>query len=563
MIHKSLLIVLAFLFATVTYAQDIETGKKVVKYLADDQLEGRYPGSEGDKKTLDFLDDMFYEDWMGKFSFGFQQPFTILTDIDIKKNTQLIAGKLKAALHKDFQPFVFSAEDSVNANLIYAGATMKNAPFDFGNKWALIYLNNEPDKMPVFRKLVEEVIMAQEKGAAGLLIASRHNPGSNDEFYPFHHSRSLVSLDLPVVQLSRDFLSSMINPSNITLRKLRKKDPEKINKKLVQINVSAQIKFNRNKSQTANVAAWVEGTKSNEWVIVGAHHDHLGYGGKGSGSRTPDVRAIHNGADDNASGVAMVMMLAEYYKDNPPERNMAFVLFGAEEMGLIGSKYFVNHLPFSKSRIKAMVNYDMVGRMKDSSLSISGVNTAGEYKPILKTWDQKPLNLALGEGGFGGSDHASFYSEQIPVLFFNSGLHDDYHTPADDVDKINFKGMKLIADLSVQLLDSLTNPDIELTYQESKKQKTGRHGSKMKVKMGIMPDVAGTTENGLGVDGVNAGGPADKAGIQKGDAIVQIGSKKIKNIYDYMHQLGELEKGDAVKVKVRRKGKVMELTVQF
>lgn len=544
-------------------AQNIETGKEVVNYLADDKLEGRYPGTKGDKLAIDFLDQMFYDDWMGKFSFGYQQPFEIQTGKEINRNTTLKIGRDKGKLNVDYRPFIFSGEIDIKGEVVYAGQSLKETNINLDGKWVLIYLDNEPNKTPSLRALVSEVIAARKQKALGLLIAARHDLTDEGEFYPFKFTRSIVSVDLPVVQLSREYLQQVIDGSNLSLRHLRKKEPGIINEKLGKLQAHVTVKFDQISAKTVNIAAYVEGTESNDWIVVGAHYDHLGYGGKGTGSRTPERHAIHNGADDNASGVAMVMMLAEYYKENPPESNMAFVLFGAEEMGLIGSKYFVENLPFPKAKIKAMVNYDMVGRVKDSALSISGVKTAKEFQSLLEQWHKKPLNLSLGGGGYSGSDQAAFYSESIPVLFFNSGLHDDYHTPDDDIDKINFMGMEWVADLSVDLLDSLASPDFDLTFNKAKTNRGGRYSDKMKVKMGIMPDVAGTTKNGMGIDGVSPDGPADKAGLKKGDAIVEIDGNEINNIYDYMHQLAEFKKGQKVKVKVRRDDKIIELELQF
>ncbi len=557
----SIVFLLTF-FAQNIFSQNIATGKEVLEYLAADEQKGRFPGTPEDKDIQKFLDKKFYKGWMGKFSFGYIQPFTIQTGISIGKPTSLQVANV-VATPDDFAPFVLSAETSAIGQLIYAGQTMKNTNVDVAGKWALIYLDNENDLALSFKYLFSEIMEAKEKKAKGLVFAARNNLTKEGEFYPFNYTRAVVSLNIPVVQVSRNFLQQVMEKQGLTLRKLRKSSPKKINKKLEDIEVQVTIDFDRELTKTANVAAYVEGSESNEWVVVGAHYDHLGFGGRGTGSRAPDEHAVHNGADDNASGVAMVMMLAEYYKKNPPKSNMAFVLFGAEEMGLLGSKHFVKNLPFPKEKIKAMVNYDMVGRVEDSALSISGVKTAEEYESLLSHWQKDPLKLSLGGAGFSGSDQASFYSENIPVLFFNSGLHEDYHTPDDDIEKINYPGMEMVAELSVKMLDSLTNPAFDLTFQKAKSNNKGRYGKKIKVTLGIMPDVAGTTKNGLGVDGVTAGKPADKAGIKKGDAIVEIGGKKVANIYEYMHHLSELKEGQKVTVKVRREGEIISLPVQF
>lgn len=554
---------LLFFSIQLVQSQNIETGKKVIQYLADDKLEGRASGTRGDKMARDFIDKWFYDNWLGRFSFGYQQEFEISTDLKIDKSTELKINGLDALLHEDFVPFVFSAEGNYDVEMVYAGNHLSRDSQDFEGKWVLIYLSDDNDERPSFRTIINKIMTAREHNASGIILASQQDMTPNDEFYPFKFSRSAVSLDIPVMQISREFLQKLLLVKDLSLRKLRKMSVEKVNKKIGNFSIKSNVKFEHINKTTANVAGFIEGYESNEWVVVGAHYDHLGYGGYGSGSRVPDETAIHNGADDNASGVGMVLMMAEYYKKHPPKSNMAFVLFGGEEMGLLGSKYFVNNLPFPKEKIKAMVNYDMVGRVEDSVLKIIGVNTAEEFKPLLEQWQRDPLNLSLGKGGYSGSDQAPFYAENIPVLFFNSGLHDDYHKPTDDVEKINYEGMEWVGDLSVRLLDSLTSSTFKLTFQKGEERKEGNYRTTMKVKMGIMPDVAGAVKDGLGVDGVTAKGPADKAGITKGDVIIKMGENKISNIYDYMHQLKKLEKGQELKVVVKRDGKEVEIKVQF
>jgi Zn-dependent M28 family amino/carboxypeptidase len=544
-------------------SQNIETGKKVIQYLADDKLEGRAPGTKGGKMAREYIDQWFYDHWLGKFSFGYQQEFDISTDLKIDKSTVLSIDGVNAVLNEDFTPLVFSAEGTNDAQMVYGGTHLTRKSMDFEGKWVFVYLSDDDDEKPSFRTIINEVMTAREHKASGIILASQQDMTPNGEFYPFKFSRAVVSLDIPVMQISRDFLQRLLVTKDLSLKKLRKMSVEKVNKKIGAFSIKSNVKFEHINKTTANVAGFIEGYESNEWIVVGAHYDHLGYGGYGSGSRVPDETAIHNGADDNASGVGMVLMMAEYYKKNSPKSNMAFVLFGGEEMGLLGSKYFVDNLPFPKEKIKAMVNYDMVGRVKDSVLKIIGVNTAEEFKPLLGQWQRDPLNLSLGKGGYSGSDQAPFYAENIPVLFFNSGLHDDYHKPTDDVEKINYEGMKWVGDLSVRLLDSLTSPSFNLSFQKGEERKEGQYRTTMKVKMGIMPDVAGAVKNGLGVDGVTAEGPADKAGITKGDVIIKMGENKVSNIYDYMHQLKKLEKGQELKVIVKRDGKEVEIKVQF
>ena len=240
--------------------------------------------------------------------------------------------------------------------------------------------------------------------------------------------------------------------------------------------------------------------------MIGAHYDHLGMGGPGSGSRLMDSMAVHNGADDNASGVAgMLEMAAKLSKDRASlKRSIIFVAFDGEELGILGSKYFTEHPPVKLNTIMAMINFDMIGRLKDESpaIMIGGMGTAKESAGILDSLDNGGIQLNYSLEGFGPSDHASFYAEDIPVYFFSTGAHEDYHTPDDDFDRINYAGEKGVLEIALQLVEELANRDTFLTFQEAgPKEQAGRGGYRFKVTLGIMPDFAGTTTGGLGVGG--------------------------------------------------------------
>jgi Zn-dependent M28 family amino/carboxypeptidase len=328
-------------------------------------------------------------------------------------------------------------------------------------------------------------------------------------------------------------------------------------------SISGHTKIDVHKSTSGNAIAYRTVDDSDEWIVIGAHYDHLGWGGYGSGSRSPERHEIHYGADDNASGTALVLMLADYYATQNPNVNLAFILFAAEEQGLIGSKYFVENSPIAMEKIRAMLNFDMVGRVQENRISISGTSTAKEFEGILSHFQNKPLEIAMSGGGFAGSDQASFVSEDIPVLFFNSGLHEDYHTPEDNIEQINFEGIQQVGALSIALIDSLSHPDLSLTFQKQKQEEKVRHGGGMKVTLGIMPDVTGRVEKGLAVDGVRPGGPAEIAGIVKGDVIHKIDEFEIENIYDYMESLSKFKKGQQVELQIVRDEKPMTLKVEF
>ncbi len=295
-----------------------------------------------------------------------------------------------------------------------------------------------------------------------------------------------------------------------------------------------------------------------EYIIIGGHFDHLGMGGPGSSSRAVDTTGIHYGADDNASGIAAMIEIAEKFAardDN--KRSIIFAGFAAEEMGLLGSKYLASHMPVKAEKINAMINLDMIGRLKDNNLlQISGVGTAGELEnTIIRHNDTTILKTALSQEGYGPSDHSSFYGIDIPVLSFTTGAHLDYHTPYDSPDKIKYEGLADISSLVYDISKELAN-NKKLAFKESgPKTPANRAMRRNGVTLGIMPDFAGNVKNGLRADFVTPGGPADLGGMKKGDIITAINGKEINNIEDYMYRLSQLEHGENIQVEVLRDDK--------
>ena len=330
-------------------------------------------------------------------------------------------------------------------------------------------------------------------------------------------------------------------------------------------------KFNFNKGihgegrtmQTANVVAFLDNKRSHT-IVIGAHYDHLGTDGQGSSLEPNPADKIHNGADDNASGVAGVLELARYYAGNNVREgnNFLFICFSGEELGLLGSKYFTEHPTVDLSTVNYMINMDMVGRLDRSTntLFVSGVGTSPVWQPLLERCSSPSLLIRTDSSGVGPSDHTSFYLKDIPVLHFFTGGHSDYHRPSDDWEKINSSGEAKILDVIIALNAAL-DVGPKLTFLQTRnKSLAGR--ATFKVTLGIMPSYS-ATEEGLKVDGVTDGRPAHKAGIQTGDVIIEMGPFRISNIEDYMKALGEFEKGQTVPVKVRRSNEVLTFSVTF
>ncbi len=317
---------------------------------------------------------------------------------------------------------------------------------------------------------------------------------------------------------------------------------------------------------THNIIAVVPGKDKrlkHEYIVVGSHYDHLGMGGEGSGSRRPDTLGVHPGADDNASGDAVVLELARHFKKARPARSIIFAFFGAEEQGLVGSKQFLEwmkhddrrriNLPKTKNGIVAMVNLDMVGRMRDKAMSVSGTGTSSSFKAMVEeVAEQTGLHVACVPDGYGPSDQASFVAQDIPVLFLTTGGHMEYHTPADVPSTLNYDGMQQTLEFSRELIARLAAMPETPDYISVPSSQKMSH-AKFKVTLGLMPDVMGaSTIPGLRADIVVAGKPAHNAGIRSGDIIQEINGKPLKDINEYMELLAELQPGTTIPVKVLR-----------
>jgi hypothetical protein len=335
----------------------------------------------------------------------------------------------------------------------------------------------------------------------------------------------------------------------------------------VEVNAGSEVKVER--SATRNVVMVLNGEDENlrdEYLIIGGHYDHLGMGG--SSSRAGDTVAVHHGADDNASGVAGFIEIAEKFAltEKGNRRSIIFAGFSGEESGLLGSKYFTENPPVNLSKVNAMINLDMVGRLRDSgSLQVGGIGTSPILKELIVSLvDTNSINLSLSEEGSGPSDHSAFYGKDIPVLFFTTGAHLDYHTPSDTWEKLNYQGMASVSDIIFNVAEKLANDDNKLAFTEAgPKQEAVRTMRRQGVTLGIMPDFAGNIKNGLRADLVTPGKPAALGGMKKGDIITAINGKSINNIQDYMYRMGQLKHGETINVEILRNGKKEVLLIQL
>lgn len=563
----------------------VEDLKTNIEYLASDSLKGRKSGEEGDLLAAEFIRSKFENAGLELlYDDGFQK-FGLVTSAEVGEENSLEVNNKSFEGEKDYLPYAFSANTEVEATVVFAGYGMEINKdtlqwndfegVDVEGKWILA-LQGDPDMDNIQSPFVEyssersKALTASDKNAAGLILVAGPLFNENDELSSLFFDKNSSRYPIPILQVTRRLANQILSETGETVESLETKMLEQ--KHPVQLTTNVKITANVNvllkETETQNVVAMLPGTDpnlKNEYVVVGAHFDHLGMGGQGSGSRTIDTIAVHNGADDNASGVAAVIELAEKLaSEEKNRRSIIFAAFGAEEMGLVGSKTFTANPPVKTNEVVAMFNFDMVGRLDTTTnaISIGGTKTAIETEDILK--DLNPgFELAFSEEGVGPSDHASFYLQNIPVFFISTGAHSDYHTPGDDAKTINYEGERKVTEYAHVLVLEVANRDSALTFQEAGAKFQRSRGGRFKVTFGIMPDYAGLEKRGMRIDAVTKGKPADKGGMKKGDIITAIEGKKVGNIYDYMNRLQTLEAGQRISVDIIRDNKETVLIIQL
>jgi aminopeptidase YwaD len=552
--------------------------------LASEEFSGRGTGTGGDSLAALFIREEFMKAGLVAFNGSGLQQFRVNTAVESgEKNILLINGR-KYLREKDFSPLALTSNSALIAPVVYCGYGFVSPAdslewndfkgIDISGKWVLM-LRGYPESNPAAKPYEEissdrmKVMNAREHGAAGVLLVSgeKWDPADNIE----KPSRSEGSAGIPVLQIKRSVADSILWRSGLTLGELEEKaDAMTATASFITSSVAdAEAEVILRQANTFNVVMKLGGSQPDgEQVIIGAHYDHLGMGGPGSGSRTPDTVAIHYGADDNASGVALMIELAERLAAEKQKyaRDILFVAFSGEEMGLLGSKYFVENMGIDPAAVNLMVNLDMVGRLKEGNgLQVGGVGTAaGLRDKVASLNDSTSLSLSFTEEGYGPSDHSSFYAKDIPVLLFTTGAHLDYHTPFDTWDKLNYEGMVRIGDLLYDIVSYAAGEPGRLAFTEAGPKGPAQPMSRRRgVTFGIMPDFAGNVKTGLRADFVTPGKPAALGGMVKGDIIVAIEDKPVNNIEDYMFRLSQLKPGQTVTVEVIRGEKRELLIIQL
>ncbi len=583
------IILVLFLSANLLSSAQSITGKELkehITYLASDELKGRKPGTEGDKLAAEYIKNEFKKAGLSLMGNDGLQYFNVTTGIKHNSNNHLYINKFHAKSLEDNIPMALSANGTVSGKAVFVGygfdiKTDKiqwndYKDVDVKGKWVLILrgdpeMRNRQSGFIPYSSDLSKVMTAVKKGAAGVLFVSGETFDKKDKLTELKYGRGNAQVKIPVIHIKRQLADKVLNNGKSITDYETILMEEKASKSFVtKTDVKATVDIEYIKKKTHNILAMLPGsdeTLSQEFIVIGGHYDHLGFGGKNSGSRMPDSIAVHNGADDNASGIASLLEIADKIKDKKirPERSILFIAFGGEEMGLLGSSYFVNNPLINMKKVYAMINLDMLGRLNDEkNVTIAGTGTAKEFNEFLDGYKAKTdLKLSYSPGGSGASDHSSFYRMNIPVLFFNTGAHEDYHTPLDDTELINFEGQEQVTKLIYDVVINLTARTEELNFTETEMPKTRKSSRGFKVTLGIMPGFGDNSNKGLRIDGATKGGPAEIGGLKRGDVITAINGEKIANIYEYMEILGTLQEGQRIMVDIMRDGKKQVLAVQL
>lgn len=560
--------------------------KQHIEYLASDKLEGRFTGTEQCRYAADYIAGEFQKTALKPFFNGsYLQEFPFIAGLIAGENNSLFFQtenvETQLRFEEDFLPAPFTDNLSVSGEIVFAGYGISSdklkyddyASIDVKGKIVVVMryspeYNNPHSEFDEFSSFRYKTTVARDKGAAGIIFVNGHYPETDeDKLIKLEYDRGGHVKDIAAVMVKRSFIERLFEAEGLNFADYQKRISDSVSPasfyfKNSRAEITTDVK--EDKKISWNVAALLPGNDpqlKNEYIVIGAHFDHLGWGETGSLYRGSE-KLIHNGADDNASGTTGLLEISEKFAlgNLKPGRSIIFAAFSGEELGLLGSQYFVEHLPVPAEKVAAMINMDMIGRLNDDNqLIVYGTGTSSGWKDVLNNSNKFDFKLSFNDEGYGPSDHSSFYGVNIPVLFFFTGTHSDYHRPSDDSDKINFTGeqkvLSYISDIALQISNLSEKPD----YIQVASQDRGRTGG-WKVYVGTIPDYASDVE-GFKLSGVSEGGPAQKAGLKGGDIMISFGGKKITNIYDYVYALQEFAPGDVVDVVILRDGKEMTFRV--
>lgn len=574
-----------------------------VEFLADDSLEGRMTGSEGSKLAADYIvknftqlnlqpageEDSFFQ------TFEFNAGSKVIkeeTMFHLKRTIEGNEEHLEFKVEEDFLPFSFSNNGVVEGEVAFVGYGLSESGEEGYNSYAgidvkdkiVIALRYVPEAVSKERRqeLIKfagiryKAIQARENGAKAFLTVSGPNSPNAGKVIPITFDNRSADCGIVAASISDSIANIILATIGKDLKEVQSgldtENPHHVGQFLlpnVKIKIAASLE--KVKKSDRNVLAMLPPTHQsdeNEYIIVGAHYDHIGYGEVGSLAKGDNKTKIHNGADDNASGTAVVLKLAEMFtadRQNYPDkfkRGLIFALWSGEELGLIGSTHYVNKPTIPLESTAGYINFDMVGRLRENKLILQGIGSSPVWtKYIEKRNVIVGLNLNLIKDPYMPTDVTAFYPKKVPVLSFFTGLHQNYNKPSDDPDTLNYAGLERISNLAYGIVSDLISADERPEYLEvARNQSEQGSRANLRIYLGTIPDYA-TEEKGVKLSGVRAGGPADKAGIKGGDIIVKLGGKEVTNIYDYTYALDGMKIGEPIEIVVMRDGKEVILKI--
>lgn len=556
-----------------------------VYFLAADALEGRRAGSPGAAIAAAFIAERFRALALqpagegGTYLQGLSFVAAVTPGPDNRLTLALPGGERVAMPAEEFTPLPFSATGSAEGEVVFAGYGIPAAAegwddyanLDVKGKIVLVlrFSPNGDDpssKLQPYMALRRKAAEARARGAVALLVATGPVEARDTAPVKISFDASFADAGLPALAIATPLAEALFEGQGFTLTELQRRMNERLEPASRPLGVQARLRTDvvQQRASTDNVLALLPGSdpeRAHEVVVVGAHYDHLGWGGEGSGSLSPQEPAIHSGADDNASGVAGLLEIARALAARPPARTVLFAAFAAEEVGLLGSSHLVQNLPVPRERIAAMLNMDMIGRPRDGArLTVSGAGTAAEWAQLIEALNANHhLTITTDKGGFGASDHSSFYAAGVPVLFFFTGAHEDYHRPSDDAERLDYPGMARVVTFTADLARAVADLPAPPTFQRVAEEAQGARRS-YKVRTGVIPEF-GWEGEGFKISGVGGGSPAERAGLAAGDIVLRFGAREVRNIYDYMYALGDHQPGEQVELLVRRGERTLSVTV--
>ena len=554
-------------------------------------MEGRGAGTQGLTRAEHLIEQRYKELGLAPAGVkGYAQPFSVITGAQLKSDNHLIVdaagSKSDLKIYEDFVPFSFSSSGQVSGALVFAGYGISADEFHYDDYAGLdvkdkivVVLRYEPvgfaeksgnHGQTQHSQLITKAINARNHGAkAVIVINGKLGDGEEDLLTRFGSVSGPENVGIVFVQVKNAVADSWLQSAGKSIKDLQ----DHINATTQPASfafaesrqVSLHVDIETTRATVNNVLAWLPG-QTDEYVIVGAHYDHLGRGNFDSLAPS-QIGQIHPGADDNASGTAGVLELARLFAPQRGQlkRSILFMDFAGEELGLLGSAAWVKDPTRPLAKAVAMINMDMIGRIKDDKVYVGGVGTGSTFKAVLEQAQKdSPFKIEYSAGGYASSDHTSFVAKKIPVLFFFSGLHSDYHKPSDTWDKINAPSavrlLDLVGNVAVQLASAPDAPAFQVAAED--KPLSGGGGGGYGPYFGSIPDF-GQTENGVKFSDVKPNSPAAKAGFKAGDVLVQFGDKPIKNLYDFTDALRRSKVGDMVQVKVLRDGQPVTADVKL